>query len=265
MSVPCTTSGRSGEFSSRAEKQLAGRRLAKAPSSLRRRRSPASGRRCAGFLSEAGEPAAASRTGAGSRQAASVSGGSGSLLAARAATPMFLRASLSSCRKAEATASRTRIACSVTSGPMPSPATRARLSSTWGLPEGCEGRFYQALAQQPGDGDQSGHRKAAEQGETLQASAAVGEAIGITGLGEVVADGGDNDCDRTDLHGNGLPGALSDSQDEGIDVRQPQDPAERVNALLPQIGDGQVGQNDHRNKQPGKQQGGPQFQRISRF
>src|SRR5579883_2530007 len=33
MSVPCTTSGRSGEFSSRAEKQLAGRRLAQAEES----------------------------------------------------------------------------------------------------------------------------------------------------------------------------------------------------------------------------------------
>src|ERR1700722_13004630 len=83
MSVPRTTSARSGEQTSSAGKNTAGRRFAYAPSSRRRRNNPASGRKCPGFASNAGLQTAPNSTAPEARQAEIVSAGRGALMAAR--------------------------------------------------------------------------------------------------------------------------------------------------------------------------------------
>src|SRR2546422_7182178 len=86
-SVPSTTDRLSGEASTSIGKHFAGRRLAYRSSSLRRARSPRSGRRSCATVSHLGPPTAPKRIAWDRRHRSSVPGASGCPVASIAAPP----------------------------------------------------------------------------------------------------------------------------------------------------------------------------------
>src|ERR1700694_1388699 len=127
MSVPSTTDRLSGEASTSMGKHLAGLRLAKRSSSLRRPSSPRSGFCSWGRWSHLGPPTAPKRMASLSSQSRSVEGGSGSPVASMAAPPMRACSNSKDTPVALPTTSSTRRASGVTSCPMPSPPRTAIL------------------------------------------------------------------------------------------------------------------------------------------
>src|SRR3954468_3881509 len=120
-SVPSMRSRLSGLASSSASNGLTRRRLANSPRPARRPSSPCSGRGFAGsVVSHCGPPTAPRRTASASRQAAMVSSGRGLPVASIAAPPT--RCSVNS---KPSIARRTSTAEATTSGPIPSPGSRA--------------------------------------------------------------------------------------------------------------------------------------------
>ena len=98
-----------------------GRRLQNASSSLRSLRSPDSGRKSDGWESHAGPPTAPKNTASADLQASRVSSGSGAPVASIAAPPIVYSLNSNPEVFSLATASSTRLAACVTSGPTPSP------------------------------------------------------------------------------------------------------------------------------------------------
>src|SRR6266581_6879720 len=127
MSVPSTTSRFRGEASSSMGKHLAGRRLAKRSSCLRRPRSPRSGLCSCGRSSHLGPPTAPKRIASAFRQSASVAGGSGAPVASMAPPPTSPSSKSKVVPEPFPTARSTRTASGVTSPPIPSPGSTAIL------------------------------------------------------------------------------------------------------------------------------------------
>src|SRR5215510_9540241 len=121
MSVCSTTSRLSGEAATSMGKQVAGRRLAKRSSSLRRPRRPRSGRFSWGRLSHLGPPTEPKRMASLRSQRARVAGGRGSPVASMAAPPIRAGSNSKATPVARPTTSSTLRASGVTSCPMPSP------------------------------------------------------------------------------------------------------------------------------------------------
>src|SRR5205809_866206 len=127
LSVPSTTSRFRGEASSSMGKHLAGRRLAKRSSSLRRPRSPRSGFCSCGRASHLGPPTAPKRMASLCSHSRRVEAGSGSPVASMAAPPMRAASNSKEAPVARPTTSSTLRASGVTSCPMPSPPSSAIL------------------------------------------------------------------------------------------------------------------------------------------
>src|SRR5947209_7090950 len=124
MSVPWISSRLRGLASSRAGNGLTGRRLANSPRPARRPSRPCSGRGLSGSVeSHLGPPTAPSRTASASRQPAKVSSGRGLPVASMAAPPT--RYSVNS---KPSIARSTSTAEAMTSGPIPSPGSRAMVA-----------------------------------------------------------------------------------------------------------------------------------------
>src|ERR1039457_5948496 len=121
ISVPSMISGRRGLLTVSSLKAKTGRRLAKPPRAARSPSRPASGRLLVGRELNLSSPTAPKKTASESKAAAMVSGGRG-VPSRSMATPPMRRSSRSSVWPLMATTScNTAMACSMISGPMPSP------------------------------------------------------------------------------------------------------------------------------------------------
>jgi len=91
---------------------------------------------------------------------------------------------------------------------------------------------------------------------------AIGEAVGVDALDEVVAGGGDEDRSSGDVEGCQSAGGLGHAHDEGIDVGDAHDGGEGVDPGASEIGDSQLRGDEHAEEQGGEEEGCAQFEGI---
>ena len=131
---PSMISGLRGEASASSSKTMAGRRFAKSPSSFLSPSRARSGLSSPGRSSHFGPPTAPRRTASDAFAISTVSSGRHLPVSSIAAPPASTYVYSKVCPNLSPTASRTLVASSITSGPMPSPFTTAILYFNFNSP-----------------------------------------------------------------------------------------------------------------------------------
>ena len=122
--------------------------------------------------------------------------------------------------------------------------------------------FTGAGLQDPEEWDEAEQGERSEKDEALHASFAVGEAVGVDALDDVVAGGGDEDGSGSDGERGERARRLGHAHDERIDVGDAHDGGQSIDACRAQVGDGKLSGDEHGEEQRGKDEGRAEFEGI---
>ena len=115
----------------------------------------------------------------------------------------------------------------------------------------------------PEQWQQAGQSEGHQKGKALAAGLAIGESVGVDPLDHVIAGGGDQDRGGRDFERSERAGGLGHAQDEGIDIGDAHDGREDVDACVTEVGHGQLGGHQHREKKKREEKCGTEFEGIA--